>query len=55
MNLKWVRDLQDRCNGAGTPFFFKQFEGPRKWETGLNDEAWAQHPNTADKATLTPK
>jgi protein gp37 len=48
MDLDWARDLRDRCNGAGTPFFFKQIGGTRKWKTGrlLDGVTWDQYPRT---------
>ncbi len=34
MKPEWVRDLRDQCEGAGANFFFKQWGGVRKSETG---------------------
>lgn len=31
---EWVRSLRDQCKNAGIPFFFKQWGGVRKSETG---------------------
>lgn len=46
MDLGWARDLRDRCVAAGTPFFFKQIGGVRKWETGrlLDGRTWDEYP-----------
>lgn len=55
MDTDWVRDLRDRCNGAGTPFFFKQIGGPRKWEAGrtLDGRTWDEFPRMPDVTTPT--
>jgi protein gp37 len=34
MKVEWVRDLRDRCESAGVPFFFKQWGGTRKKAAG---------------------
>jgi protein gp37 len=34
LNPDWVRSLRDRCDRAGVKFFFKQWGGVRKNETG---------------------
>lgn len=34
MKKEWVRTLRDRCRRDAVPFFFKQWGGPRKHETG---------------------
>lgn len=34
MKVEWVTDLRDQCTAAGVPFFFKQWGGVRKRETG---------------------
>jgi protein gp37 len=34
IDAKWVRDIQQRCEKAGVAFFFKQWGGVRKSETG---------------------
>jgi protein gp37 len=34
MQPEWARDVRDRCAAAGIPFFFKQWGGVRKKETG---------------------
>ena len=34
MSPAWVRSIRDQCRSAGVPFFFKQWGGVRKHETG---------------------
>jgi protein gp37 len=34
MDGKWVRAIRSQCKGAGVPFFFKQWGGVRKGNTG---------------------
>jgi protein gp37 len=34
MKEEWVRSLRDQCQHAGVAFFFKQWGGARKSETG---------------------
>lgn len=34
MRAEWVRKIREQCVGAGVPFFFKQWGGVRKHETG---------------------
>jgi protein gp37 len=34
MNAEWVRDIRRQCHIANVPFFFKQWGGVRKSETG---------------------
>jgi protein gp37 len=43
---EWVRDIRDQCVGAGVPFFFKQWGGPRKDLGGrlLDGRIWADMP-----------
>lgn len=45
----WVTEIRDRCANAGVPFFFKQWGGVRKSETGraLDGKSWDQLPATA--------
>ena len=46
MNAEWVRGLRDQCRRARVPFFFKQWGGTRKHETGrlLDGRTWDQFP-----------
>ena len=43
MDVKWVRELRDRCVAGGIPFFFKQWH---KGTTGreLDGQLWEQFP-----------
>jgi protein gp37 len=34
MHADWVRSIREQCSAAGVPFFFKQWGGVRKHETG---------------------
>ena len=34
MAAEWVREVRDLCRDAGTPFFFKQWGGPRPQSNG---------------------
>lgn len=45
-NPEWVREIRDRCQAAGVPFFFKQWGGKRKTTTGrvLDDRTWDELP-----------
>jgi protein gp37 len=46
IDADWVRSIRDQCLVAGVPFFFKQWGGPRKKETGktLDGQTWLQYP-----------
>lgn len=46
MDLDWVRSLRDQCQGAGTPFFFKQaiLIGKKTELPLLDGRRWAQFP-----------
>jgi protein gp37 len=46
MKKEWVRSLRDRCRQEAVPFFFKQWGGVRKHETGrrLDGRIWSQFP-----------
>jgi protein gp37 len=43
---KWVVDLRDQCCRAGVPFFFKQWGGPRKKQSGrlVEGRTWDEMP-----------
>lgn len=45
----WVRDLRDRCQEAGTAFFFKQWGGARPKSNGreLDGRTWDEMPQGA--------
>ena len=46
MEIKWVRDIRDQCQKANVPFFFKQWGGVRKKETGrrLDGKTYDEYP-----------
>lgn len=46
MAAAWVRSLRDRCHVAGVAFFFKQWGGVRKSETGraLDGQTYSEFP-----------
>ncbi len=46
LDPRWVRDIRDRCRGAGVPFFFKQWGGVHKSRRGrlLDGRTWDQFP-----------
>ena len=52
MKLEWVRDIRDRCIGAGVPFFFKQWGGTNKKKTGrlLDGRIWDEMPERNQEA-----
>lgn len=51
MNPAWVRDLRDRSNKAGVPFFFKQWGGVRKNAAGrlVDGRTWDEMPRLNPK------
>ena len=51
MQKIWVTDIRDACHDAEVPFFFKQWGGTRKKQTGreLDGDVWLQTPAHADK------
>jgi protein gp37 len=46
MRKEWVRSIRDRCTAEAVPFFFKQWGGIRKHETGrrLDGRVWNEYP-----------
>jgi len=46
MQEDWVREIRDQCQDANVPFFFKQWGGVRKCETGrrLDRRLWNEMP-----------
>ncbi len=46
LDLAWVTDIRDQCLETRIPFFFKQWGGPRKKQTGrfLEGRLWDQMP-----------
>jgi protein gp37 len=53
MRASWVRDIRDQCVEAGVAFFFKQWGGVRKADTGreLDGCIWDEYPGTATAST----
>lgn len=47
MSAEWVRGIREQCGGAGVPFFFKQWGGVRKSETGreLDGRTYDEYPD----------
>jgi protein gp37 len=49
MEAWWVEELRDACRRQDVAFFFKQWGGPRKKETGrlLDGRVWEDYPSCA--------
>ncbi|WP_330438799.1 phage Gp37/Gp68 family protein [Micromonospora sp. NBC_00821] len=49
MHPAWVRDLRDRCQAAGTAFFYKQWGGrtPKANGRELDGRTWDEYPTPA--------
>lgn len=47
METRWARSIRDRCIAKNVPFFFKQWGGIRKKQTGrtLDGREWDEMPN----------
>ena len=47
MKADWVREIRDDCIRSGVPFFFKQWGGVFKKQTGrlLDNKTWDQMPD----------
>jgi len=56
MRKEWVISVRDQCMAARVPFFFKQWGGLRKRETGrlLNGETYSQFPQLSFRPPLAP-
>jgi protein gp37 len=52
MLREWVRGVRDQCRGTGIPFFFKQWGGVRKSETGrrLDGKTYDEFPERHSSA-----
>lgn len=48
MKAEWARQIRDRCIAQGVPFFFKQWGGARKKQTGriLDGRTWDEMPTS---------
>jgi protein gp37 len=49
VDAAWLRDIPDRCQARGIPFFFKHWGGPTPKAGGrlLDGRSWDQMPATA--------
>jgi protein gp37 len=54
MDSRWVREIREQCRQAGVPFFFKQWGGVRKSETGrrLDGRTYDEFPEVARASAL---
>jgi protein gp37 len=52
MNPEWVREIRTMCQQLGVPFFFKQWGGIRKKESGraLDGRTWDEMPQARSRA-----
>lgn len=52
MSPEWAREIRDQCLRARVPFFFKQWGGTRKKNTGrlLDDRTWDELPRAVARA-----
>lgn len=55
MAPEWVRNIQTQCRAQNTPFFFKQWGGVRKAETGrtLDGKTYDEYPAFSRNAVAT--
>jgi protein gp37 len=51
MDPEWVERIRDRCRDQKVPFFFKQWGGVQKKQTGrcIGGRTWDQMPETRDE------
>jgi protein gp37 len=54
LELAWVREIRDRCGGAGVPFFFKQVGGrtPKAGGRLLDGATWDELPAVPGRLAL---
>jgi protein gp37 len=54
MQIEWVRSIRNQCQKAGVPFFFKQWGGVRKSETGreLDGRTYSEFPEREEQPAL---
>ena len=54
MSREWVRSIRDQCRHSEVPFFFKQWGGVRKSETGrkLDGRTYDEFPDYAESCVL---
>jgi protein gp37 len=57
MDPSWVVDLRNQCRQAGVPFFFKQWGGVHKHQTGrvLEGHTWDEMPALPQSETAWPQ
>ena len=58
MKPEWVQQIRDRCQRYEVPFFFKQWGGVKKSQTGriLDGRTWDEYPSHfADERTRSGK
>ena len=53
VSLEWIRELRDRCHGAGVAFFFKQWGGrtPKSGGRLLDGRTWDEMPPVASSTS----
>jgi protein gp37 len=56
VEAEWVRDLRDRCQTAGVPFFFKQWGGrtPKAGGRTLDGHIWDEMPAMPEQLPKEP-
>lgn len=54
MKEEWVRSIRNQCVDQNVPFFFKQWGGVRKHQTGrtLDGQVWDQYPHKRGEVTV---
>ncbi len=54
MDPNWVLDIRDQCQRARVPFFFKQWGGTRKRQTGrvLEGRTWDEMPSRSHRTEV---
>ena len=54
MKKSWVLSIRDQCRKAKVPFFFKQWGGVRKSETGrsLDGKTYSEFPQRAEAPVM---
>ncbi len=54
MEAEWVCRIRSQCQKAGVPFFFKQWGGVRKSETGrrLDSKTYDEFPHEAEGSSI---
>jgi protein gp37 len=57
MDSAWVTDLRDQCRSQHVPFFFKQWGGKNKKQTGriLEGRTWDQMPTSSASRSMRPQ